>query len=167
MADPAPRINPGAYWGLIQSGAGARRNVVQMQQAIHTAFFLDTGTQGVIDRAQFNRLIGLAVGNREASRTFNSALMSQAIGPEMLGAIPNAPAFRGVAAPQRYIVQLTQNVIRNDVAEGIHRTFVLNAGVFATKSEMVNWLSRRAALLSGNYPDETHVGVEDVSILRA
>lgn len=167
MADPAPRINAGAYWGLIQAGAGARRNVVQMQQAIHTAYFLDTGTQGVIDRATFNRLIGLAVSNREKSRTFNSALMSQAIDSTMLGAVPNAPAFRGVTAPQRYIVQARQNVIRNDVAMSFPRTFVLNSGVFPTKSGLMNWLNQRAAIGSGNYPEETHVSVEDVSILRA
>lgn len=167
MANGAPRINIGAYWGEIQAGAASGRNVVQMQQAIHVAYFQEHSVQGVIPRDEFQRLFGLAIGNRRASEEFGAAPFSAALGPEHLGRIPSAPPAPPLNIPRRYIAQFEHRINRAGVEMTVWRTTEFGNGLPATKSEVMRQLTNDANLITGDYPEEVHLGFGMIRLLAA
>ena len=167
MAEARPLLPAGAYWGTIQAAAESRIGYVRALQAVQVAAGLEAGQAVRFSRGDFQSFYTQAIRNREAATLLNAAPGSIALGPEHIGAIPNAPAGPLGNVPRRYIVQFEHKILRAGEQVSQWRTDVFAYGLPGTKSALVNRLHRDAAILAGEYPDETHLGIGDIRLLAA
>lgn len=161
------QVNAGIYYNEIQAAVGQRVQTQTLFEALTAAHYEATGELGSFNFAQVTQLRSLAARSRNASEAFMAAANTEAIGPQHVGAIPNAavPALTG--GPQRILVRYEQNIMSADGSiSTVWRTNEFRAGLPPTKQSLLNRLNRDAATLSEEY-EETHLGIGQVSILAA
>lgn len=167
MAATPGVIPAGAYWNEIQLAAQNRAGTAAVWQAISVAHLEATGSVPRFQFGEVNRLYALAAGNRRAAEALNAAAPGIQIGPEHIGAIPNAPPAPPGNISRRFAVRFEQQILRGGVTSSVWRTSIFQYGVPATKQSLINRLHRDAAIFSEDYEDETHLGIGDISILAA
>lgn len=164
----AGQVNAAIYWNEIQASVGQRVQTQTLYEILTAAHYQATGELGSFNFGQVTQLRSLAARNRNASENFADLPLSGAVGPEHIGAVPNAP-FGGVPREAgRVVIRFEQNIIRNGVPTTEIRSNIYSTGIpSATKSGIMNRLNRDAATLASEYDDETHVSIGQVWILAA
>lgn len=166
MADPRPRVNPGLYWNEITSAAEQRLGAVKTLAYLQESYEREFGTRAIFPRAEFQRLLSLAVGNREAAARLRELPVTNQLTHEHLGATPTAGPPVGLGLEQRYIVPFRHTVLVNGEPRTYFRTAEIIGQLPATKGTLINEVNVQAVQFALKYPDTVHQSIDIDRILR-